>query len=480
MIASIVQRLKSSILRNRASPSVRFDAALNEISKLESGFKEQGSVSTPALPNIIPNFQGLSIQSMAKMQIDDLKKLTLSGPRCFILGKMLFNGYTNDQSNKKNSSTIVIAKDVDKATQIWLHGATLGDVNCLFTSACCSIEGVGKAPKNIDLAIGLLRSLADVGFAEASYTLAMLFIKQEKEAWQHLLAIGNISLEMIPIEGRKTEKFAEARNLLLEAAKANVIRSYLNLSRMLLLGIGGDINEVEAEKWLQAGAVRGDAICASLLASRYAIEGRSSEESKTKNPNALSLSHKLWRVAAEAGDPIAALNVGIAFHTGWAISWEIEAKELMKNGKAETSLQPGQPDPLNALVWYERASRSGVVQAMVNAGQLLEYGMRKGDVNIEAGREPMSQLRPDVQKAMQHYKSALSTLKKKIIGLSDSDPLYNQFSKTIDLLQLWIKNGSSKSHPMTLKADIQNQIITGEVGVEREEESVLSNINRKN
>ena len=95
-----------------------------------------------------------------------------------------------------------------------------------------------------------------------------------------------------------------------------------------------------------------------------------------------------WRVAAEQGDPAAALYLGVLYDTGFgvaqspaeALGWYQRGGEggnvtAMFNAAVMHDAGRGTAaDPATALKWYEQASRAGSGRADYDLGLAYEYG----------------------------------------------------------------------------------------------------------
>ena len=169
---------------------------------------------------------------------------------------------------------------------------------------------------------------------------------------------------------------ARAAELFEKAATAGHARAQLNLGILYFRGQGVARDLVQSRAWLEKAAAGGDA------QALYAL-GRAMEESLGPAPADLTRAADLYRQAAEKGQSLAALRLGLALSEGLGIKRDVAAAQTWllrayENGVPEAALALGDlvarglsprdktanaPLIQSAVGWYEAAANAGVASA---------------------------------------------------------------------------------------------------------------------
>lgn len=292
-------------------------------------------------------------------------------------------------------STASLDKDAVKATKLWVAAARKGDPASMFHVALCLIDGTGALPQDRPRAEQLLTKLADgAGHNWSCFVLGTLLLAQVSEAAGVPAAAraGNslsIDPARIPPESRRHADCDRAFGYLLRAAQANVQPAWLNVGNCYAHGVGTKPDDRQAVVWLQKAALAGDPLAGVMMASRYASGTGGA-------PREARMAARLWRSAAEAGHPLAAHNVGVAYLQPGGATAAPGASPAPVAAEGGS----GGVDYAAALVWFVRAGEAGFVRSQVNAGAIYASGAPGVPRNPEAARVWLGRARDSVQAAL--------------------------------------------------------------------------------
>lgn len=260
-----------------------------------------------------------------------------------------------------------VAKDYKKAAYWWQIGADQGDASCQFNLGLSYIKGEGVSLNKVTGAM-LVKKAAEQEMPEAQSILATYYRD----------GIG------VPKDIKKAFGWWE------KAANQGDVSSQVNLGVCYANGYGVVKDIAKAKFWFGKAAAEGSDVAKKNLESlnkEIEQEHKNSallSESKTNPQNDYQKNIE----AAENGDPIAQLKIGICYQTGNGIKKdETKALEWYKksanqgNADAQTCLGlcygmglGVAEDFSQAIKWWRKAANQGNAQAQYYLGNCYNHG----------------------------------------------------------------------------------------------------------
>ena len=292
----------------------------------------------------------------------------------------------------------------------------------------CYLKGFG-VEQSLEKAVALLRAPAESGEAQAQASLAACYIALEKPVdeclyWLQLAADqghskANLTLGKIYASGSFGEQSNEkAFYYFSNAAEIGNADAQYHLAICYDNALGVEQSEAQALAWYEKAATNGHLNAQTTLGQIYL--------SKEQNEEGV----KWTRLAAEAGEPVAQVNLAICYKTGQGV----------EQSDAE------------AIRWTRKAAEQGDVEALYN----LAYCYAEGD-GVEQSIEKAFELWKQIDnRYMDDLETGLSTVPKQFA----IPTMYN--------LGLCYLNGDGvQQNPITAYIYIRGAAKSGHPGAQR-------------
>ena len=226
-----------------------------------------------------------------------------------------------------------VAKDLKKAAYWWQIGADQGDASCQFNLGLLYIKGEGVSQNNVTGAT-LVKKAAEQEMPEAQSTLATYYRD----------GIG------VPKDIKRAVGWWE------KAANQGNVSSQVNLGVCYANGFGVAKDITKAKYWWEMAAAEGSDVAKKNLESlsKEIEQGNKGSAPLSKSTTNPKNNYQANIEAAENGDPVAQLKIGVCYQTGNGI----------------------EKDETKALEWYEKSANQGNADAQTCLG--LCYGMGLG------------------------------------------------------------------------------------------------------
>ena len=209
-----------------------------------------------------------------------------------------------------------LQREIDEVIGLWRSEAEQGNANAQSNIATMYAKGRGVKKGHAE-ALRWYRKAADQGHAQAQFNLAAMYtnsygVKQDhveavqwyRKAAEQGYTVAQFTLGTIYADGRGVKKdYAEAVRWYLKAANQGHTEAQFDLGTMYEHGQGVKRDYVEAVRWYRTAADQGYADAQNNLGTMYA-NGRGVQQDYAE-------AVRWWRKAAEQGDDGAKQNIKI-------------------------------------------------------------------------------------------------------------------------------------------------------------------------